>query len=457
MLKSNLENSKAKAFNMTEGSILKTILFFAIPIFIGNIFQQLYNVADTAVIGNLLGDNSLAAVGASAPIYSLIIAFASGLTNGFSVIIARFFGANDTENLNKAVSLTYVLTAAMSLALTVISMISIRPLLNVLNTPIEIIDETESYLRVILLFCVITMAYNMLAGMMRALGNSRAPLYFLMIASVINVVLDIIFVKYLPWGIAGAAYATVIAQLVSVICCYIYCTKKCKTLLFSKKNLVFEKWLISDLFATGLSMGLMYAIVCVGSVIMQSAINSLGADTITAHTAARKIDDIFMLPLGTISMAASTFASQNYGAGKMDRVKKGIINSFYIAFAWSGFSCLVAFAFNRPLIKMLTGTSNSYIIDTASKYIQINIPLFFILSILLILRSSLQGLGRKLVPICGSIIEFVLKVVAVGYAVPTLGYFGICILEPVIWCVCSVVVLVDFILFMKKTTKPVTL
>ena len=453
MSKSHLENSRIKSCNMTEGSILKTILFFAIPIFIGNIFQQLYNVADTAVIGNLLGDSSLAAVGASAPIYSLIIAFASGLTNGFSVIIARYFGANDTEYLNKAVSLTYILTATMSLVLTVLSIISIKPLLHILNTPVEIIDETESYLKVILLFCVITMTYNMLAGMMRALGNSRAPLYFLMIASIINVVLDIIFVKYLPWGIAGAAYATVIAQLISVICCYIYCIKKCKTLLFNPENLVFEKWLISDLFATGLSMGLMYAIVCV---IMQSAINSLGADTITAHTAARKIDDIFMLPLGTISMAASTFASQNFGAGKMDRVKKGIINSFYIAFAWSGFSCLVAFAFNRPLIKMLTGTTNSYIIDTASKYIQINIPLFFVLSILLILRSSLQGLGRKLVPICGSIIEFVLKVAAVGYAVPTLGYFGICILEPVIWCICSVVVLIDFLIFMKKATKPAT-
>ncbi len=456
MSANNTKTTTSNSFNMTEGNILKTILFFAIPIFIGNIFQQLYNVADTAVIGNILGDNSLAAVGASAPIYSLIIAFASGLTNGFSVIIARFFGANDTENLNKAVSLTYVLTAAMSVTLTIISMVLIKPLLNVLNTPIEIIDETASYLKVILLFCIITMTYNMLAGMMRALGNSRAPLYFLMIASIINVILDIIFVKFLPWGIKGAAYATVIAQLISVICCYIYCIKKCKTLLFQKQNLVFEKWLISDLFATGLSMGLMYAIVCVGSVIMQSAINSFGSDTITAHTAARKIDDIFMLPLGTISMAASTFASQNYGAGKMDRVKKGIINSFYIAFAWSGFSCLVAFVFNRPLIKMLTGTSNSYIIDTASKYIQINIPLFFVLSILLILRSSLQGLGRKLVPICGSIIEFALKVAAVVFAVPTLGYFGICILEPVIWCICSVVVLVDFVLFMKKTTKPVT-
>ncbi|MGN0166316.1 MAG: MATE family efflux transporter [Lachnospiraceae bacterium] len=445
---------KTKTYNnMTEGKILRKILLFALPIFVGNVFQQLYNVADTAVIGNVLGDEALASVGAAAPVYNLVVGFANGLTNGFAVVIARFFGANDEKRLNKSVSLTYVLTAIISVVLTLGSIIALKPLLHVLNTPKNIIGDTEKYLQIILIFSVITMAYNMLSGMMRAIGNSRTPLYFLIIACGINIILDIIFVKGLSLGIAGAAYATVIAQLISVILCIIYILSKCRMLMFKPKNLEFDTKLIGDLTATGMSMGLMLVIVSIGSVIMQSAINSLGSKTITAHTAARKIDDIFMLPLGTISMAASTFASQNFGAGKMDRVKKGITYSIYLAFAWSGVSCLFAFFAGSPLIRLLTGTKDAYVIKTAIKYIRINLPFFFVLSVLLVLRSSLQGLGRKLVPITGSIIEFALKIIAVGIAVPTMGYLGICILEPVIWCICAVVVLIDFFRFVRKANK----
>ena len=212
--------------NMTEGSILKNLIYFAIPVLIGNIFQQLYNVADTAIIGNILGDNALAAVGASAPVYGLLISFAGGLTNGFAVIIARYFGAGNEREMKKSVALVYILSAAIAFVLTVSSIAALHPLMKALKTPDDIIMGTESYMRIIIAFSALTIAYNMLAGMMRAIGNSKAPLYFLIVSTFVNIGLDFLFVKGFGMGISGAAYATVISQGVSVVLCLIYAVKK---------------------------------------------------------------------------------------------------------------------------------------------------------------------------------------------------------------------------------------
>ena len=445
--------SKTASLNMTEGSILRNLIWFAVPVLIGNIFQQLYNVADTAIIGNILGDTALAAVGAAAPVYGLMIGFAGGLTNGFAVVIARFFGAGDERGVKRSVALTYLLSAGIAFVLTVASLIALHPLMASLKTPPEIIGDTEKYMRVIMLFSAVTIAYNMFAGMMRALGNSKTPLYFLIVSTFVNIGLDFLFVGAFKMGVAGAAYATVISQGVSVALCIWYVVKKCRVLLFSRRELTLDKPLLSDLATTGMSMGLMYAIVSVGSVILQGAVNSFGTSTITAHTAARKIDDIFMLPLGTIALASSTFASQNFGAGKMDRVKKGIKYSIFIALGWSAFSVIVAVLFRRPMIRALTGTSDPAVIATASKYIVWNISFFFVLSFLLVLRSSLQGVGRKLVPVTGSAVEFALKIVAAAVFAPKLGYFGICISEPVIWIACAAIVIADYLLFTRRIER----
>ncbi|MDE6213328.1 MAG: MATE family efflux transporter [Lachnospiraceae bacterium] len=435
---------KQTSMNMTEGSIIKKMLGFAIPVLIGNIFQQMYNIVDTAVIGNVLGDNALASIGAAAPVYALMINFTEGMTNGFAVVVARFFGAGDKQTMKRAVSLTYILSAIMAVVLTLVSVSAINPLLVLLKTPENIISDTSGYMKIILAFLTVTVAYNMLAGMMRAIGNSRVPLYFLMVSTFANIGLDILFVKGFSMGIPGAAYATVIAQGVSAVLCLIYCFKKCPELIFGTKEFVFEKTLLLELINTGLAMGLMEAIVYIGSVIMQGAVNSFGTVTIAAHTAARKIHDVFTLPIGTIAMAASTFASQNYGAEKMDRVKKGLRYSIFISFAWSAFALIVMLLFRRLMIQGLTGTANAEVIDTASKYMCWNIPFLFILSILLVLRNGLQGVGRKIVPICGSIVELVMKIAAAAILAPMLGYLGICICEPLIWALSSVLVIWDY-------------
>ena len=440
---------KTKSVSLTEGDILKSIVIFAIPILIGNIFQQLYNVADTAIIGNVLGDQALAAVGATSALYSLVIGFANGITNGFSVVLARVFGEKDEEKLKQTSALIYFLTVIISIVLTLASVISLHSILVMLKTPENILPKTESYLRIILTFAIVTMLYNMFSGILRAIGDSKTPLYFLLLSSALNVGLDFLFVKGLSRGIRGAAEATVIAQIVSVSLCIVYIWKKCPVLKFSMRYLKWDKALVKELLLTGFSMGLMLVVVSIGSVALQSAVNSLGEQTIAAHTAARKIDEIFMMPLGTLSTAAATFASQNFGAGKYDRVYKGIKDAVLIAIGWSACAILIVFAIGKYMVKWLTGTSDTEIISNALMYMKINIVFFLVLSILLVLRSSLQGVGRKIVPVLGSGIELILKFGAVNIITNRLGYFGVCILEPIIWGICAVLVLGDFIVYQK--------
>lgn len=436
--------------DMTTGNPLKLIIIFSIPILIGNIFQQLYNVVDTAIIGNVLGDNALSSIGATTPIYNLVINFAYGLTNGFSVIIARFYGKKDMESLKKSVALTITLTLVMSIILTIVSILGIRPLLEFLNTPQDIIQEAQDYLSIILSFSIITMLYNMFAGMLRAIGNSKVPLYFLIVSTIVNIVLDITFVKYLSMGIKGAGYATVIAQSISVILCLLYIYNKNPLLKFNKSYLVYDKYLLNELSTTGLSMGLMLAIVDIGSVALQSAVNSFGSQTITAHATARKIDSIFMMPLSTLSMACATFSSQNFGANRIDRVKKGIISALIIAWIWCTIATLLSFLCCDSISYAITSTSNTTILKTIKQYVTINVPFFYVLSVLLILRSSLQGIGKKIVPLSASIIELISKFIAVGFVAPVFKYMGICFLEPVIWCVCALLIGIAFIIYMKK-------
>lgn len=444
---------KTKTVSLTEGNILKAIVIFAIPILIGNIFQQLYNVADTAIIGNVLGDQALAAVGATSALYSLVIGFSNGITNGFSVVLARVFGENNEEKLKQTSALIYFLTFIISVVLTLASVITLHSVLVMLKTPENILPSTEVYLRIIFTFAIVTMLYNMFSGILRAIGDSKTPLYFLLLSSALNVGLDFLFVKGLSRGIRGAAEATVIAQIVSVTLCIVYIWKKCPVLKFSGRYLKWDKELVQELLLTGFSMGLMLVVVSIGSVALQSAVNSLGEQTIAAHTAARKIDDIFMMPLGTLSTAAATFASQNFGAGKYDRIHKGIKAAVLIAIGWSACAILIVFAIGKYMVKWLTGTSDAEIISNALMYMKINIVFFLVLSVLLVLRSSLQGVGRKVVPVLGSGIELILKFGAVNIITNRLGYFGVCILEPIIWGICAIMVLVDFVVYQKTYKK----
>ena len=443
---------EGRTLSMTEGSVTKALVLFAIPIFIGNLFQNLYNVVDTAIIGNVLGDNSLAAMGTVAPLYNIVISFLIGIANGFAVILAQAFGARDMKSLRENMSLIYVLSVIIAGILTVICLFSLHPILVMLHTPEEIIGQAESYLRIIISFAVVTMFYNMFSASLRAIGDSKTPLYFLMISSVLNGILDFVFIKKMGFGVEGAAYATVISQIVSVILCFLYVWKNCKLLRFSGKDLKWEGSRIKELLAMGLSMSMM-TVVFIGSVALQSAVNSLGKTIITAHTAARKIHDVIALPIGTVSTSVATFVGQNMGKKDYNRIYDGLKKGIGIVFIWCSIAVFLAFVFGRQAILTLTGTDNAAVVDNAYLYLRINSVFYFSLSAFMTVRSTIQGMGRKLVPILSGMSELLLKFAAVPLIVGSLGYFGVCILEPITWTVGTIIVTVDFIMLKKKIEK----
>ena len=420
--------------NLLKGNILKSLIVFAIPLFISNLFEQLYNTVDIMIVGNYLGDTSLAAIGASTAVYDLLVGFALGIGNGLSIVVARSYGADDTKVLRKSVAGSIIIGIFITIIIMVISKVLLMPLLRMLNTPVNIIEESYSYISMITLFVGVMFAYNLCAGLLRAIGNSFMPLIFLIISSLLNIVLDILFITKFNMGIKGAAVATIIAQGISVILCVIYIYLKTKILIPDKRHFNVGKELYKELLGQGLSMGLMMAIVSSGTVILQTAINGLGYLTIAGHTAARKLNSFCMMPIVAMSQSVSTFVSQNKGANQGERIRKSIYYSNLLAISWGIVITVVLFFIAPLLVKILSGSSEAIVINNGARYLRINSPFYGVLGILLNLRYSLQGLGKKILPLISSIIEFVGKIIFVILVIPRMNYLGVILCEPIIWC-----------------------
>ena len=420
--------------NLLKGNILKSLIVFAIPLFISNLFQQLYNTVDIMIVGNYLGDTSLAAIGASTAVYDLLVGFALGIGNGLSIVVARSYGADDTKVLRKSVAGSIIIGIFITIIIMVISKVLLMPLLRMLNTPVNIIEESYSYISMITLFVGVMFAYNLCAGLLRAIGNSFMPLIFLIISSLLNIVLDILFITKFNMGIKGAAVATIIAQGISVILCVIYIYLKTKILIPDKRHFNVGKELYKELLGQGLSMGLMMAIVSSGTVILQTAINGLGYLTRAGHTAARKLNSFCMMPIVAMSQSVSTFVSQNKGANQGERIRKSIYYSNLLAISWGIVITVVLFFIAPLLVKILSGSSEAIVINNGARYLRINSPFYGVLGILLNLRYSLQGLGKKILPLISSIIEFVGKIIFVILVIPRMNYLGVILCEPIIWC-----------------------
>lgn len=445
-----------KMKELTSGNPAKVLLSFALPIFVGMLFQQFYGMIDTVIVGRQIGVDAIAAVGATTYISNLIIGFMSGLTNGFAIITAKHFGASDFERLRRAVGGTIVLGLVVSALFTVVSMIFLKDFLHLLNTPADIFDTSYSYISIILAFMTTAMLYNMAAGILRAVGDSLTPLLFLMFSSFLNIVLDLLFMAKLGMGVEGAAYATVISQTVSFILCCVYIVKKFPFILPGIKELKITAHEAMELLSMGLSMALMFSIVEMGSLVLQRAINRFGTDTIAAHTAARKLSSILMLPFSALASASATYCSQNLGAKKTERIGKGVKSAIFIGFLWSAAVVFVGFVLAEPIIGLITGTDDEYIIGTASMYMRVNTPFYPILAVLSITRSSLQGIGRKAVPISSSIVELIGKAVAAFVLTPALGYFGAMISEPIVWAFMTIILSVGYLTEIKKLNASVS-
>ena len=429
---------KKTAITLTDGPILQSIIAFAIPIIISNIFQQLYNTADIIIVGRFLGQDSLAAVGATAAIFELIVGFALGVGNGMGIIIARHYGARNHRLLKRAVASTIVIGAVLSLLIAVIGSIGMFPLLRFLGTPESIIDQSYAYISIVVLGIAVTFAYNLCAGLLRAVGDSQAALYFLILAAIVNVILDIFCITQLHMGVAGAAVATIIAQGISAILCFVYIKKRVSFLVPSRKDFVRGDELYLDLLSQGLAMGLMSSIVSLGSVMLQSSINALGPVIISAQTSARRIFSFSTLPFAAIAAAMTTFTSQNLGAEKPHRIAKGFRQASLVAIGWALFAFVFLFFVSPWLNQLISGSSEPALLDNAALYNRIGSAFYIPLALLLILRNSLQGLGQKSAPLLSSFIELAGKVLFVIFIIPHTGYLGVILCEPILWVLMAI-------------------
>lgn len=429
--------------DLTKGKILPLLLGFAVPIAVGNIFQLFYSLVDTRIVGSFLGEEALAAVGATSSLNNMIIGFLLGMTNGFAIIVARYFGAKDHDNLKRAVAATFILGIGMAFIFTIVSVSLLRFILVGLQTPKNLLDLSVEYFRIILFGMTGAMLYNVCAGLFRAIGDSLTPLLFLIASTFVNIGLDLLFVCVFHLGVAGAAWATILSQYGSFACCFIYMRKRYDILLFGKKDCHLKRDMVKEMLSIGFSMGFMNSLINIGSVALQGAINSLqDTNYIVAHTAARKITEVFMLPFSVFGTTMATFCGQNLGAGKNDRIKKGLWRVIWITWAWCAGMIILAYTVAPVLVHLITDTTQVKVIATASLYLRMNTILYFIPAVICILRNAMQGIGDSITPVISSSLELLCKVLVAVFLTPYLGYWAIIWSEPISWVIMVIPLLI---------------
>ena len=419
--------------DLMHGPIFKSLVLFMLPILVSSLFQQLYNTVDTMIVGNVLGDTALAAIGSCGAIYELLVGFGLGIGNGLAIVAARAYGAQDEDLLKKTVAGSLVIGLIASLVITAAGFFGLRPLLELLDTPAEILEDAYGYIIVIDLGVLVMFAYNLCAGLLRAIGNSVMPLVFLLISSALNVVLDLWFIAELGMGVKGAAVATVLAQGVSVVLCVLYVAARVRILLPERRHFAVSGKLYWDLFSQSISMGLMSSIVSAGSVVLQYGINGLGTLTIAGHTAARKLFAFTDMPLISMANAGSTFVSQNRGANQPDRVRRGM-RQMYLYSVVVMVAAVVLMHFGAQwMVQLISGSTEPIVLENGARYLIWNAPFYAVLGVLLCTRYALQSLGQKILPLFSSVIELVGKVIFVLVFIPKFQYNAVILCEPIIW------------------------
>ena len=422
--------------DMTKGSPVRLLLRFTLPLFFGNLLQQLYNLADTSIAGHLLGDSALSQIGATAALYSLITNGAFGLNNGLALTVSRNFGAGDKQKIKQSVCWMVILSGVSACIMTVGFLLCRRPLLLLLQVPEELWEGAFGYLTIILAGIPFTMTYNLEASLLQAVGNSITPLKFLLFSSGLNVVLDFLFMKPLAMGVRGAASATILAQGISALFGIVYIVHHYPQLRFGKKECKVTGKFVLEMYWTGLSMALMSTVYNIGSVVLQSSINALGNIYIAAQVGGRRLAELFYIPGIALGTSVATYSSQNYGAGQAERIRKGIWTAIFLYGVWWVIAMLFVFLFAPDAVQFITGSQNREVISNGVLYLKISIPMIPPMAVLVILRNALQGMGHSVSPLLCSALELAGKVVFAFFLVPVMGYKAVCICEPVTWVIC---------------------
>ena len=420
--------------DLTKGKPSVLILTFALPIFLANLLQLTYSIVDTRIVGTFLGENMLAAVGATTTLSNLIIGFLLGLSNGFAIVTAQKFGAKDIRAVKKSFATAIILGVSTALVLTVAGLVFLHPILKFLNIPDELFKESASYISVIIAGLLATFLYDICAAVLRAIGDTITPLIILAISVALNVAGDIFFVVIVKAGVRGAAVATVLAQLIAFIVCAFYMVKKYDILRLSRTDFKgMESAMVKNMLGGGLSMGCMSSLVNIGSLTLQTAINKLGQDIIVAHTAARKISEIFMVMFTVFGQTMATYCGQNIGAGKVDRVKKGIRLSILYTCIWCTLVVIASYTIGGWLVYLVTGSSNDAVIVNATNYLKFDTIFYYVTAVICIVRNAMQGLGEHITPLISSSLEMIGKIIIAATLVPVMGYTGVIIAEPLVW------------------------
>ncbi|MDO5345047.1 MAG: MATE family efflux transporter [Lachnospiraceae bacterium] len=436
--------------SLTEGNSLKQIIGFAFPLLLGNLFQQMYNLADSIIVGKALGINALASVGASSSLNFLILGFCMGLCGGFAIPVAQSFGARDYSAMRRYVMNAAVLSAGIAVVIAAVTAVFCRQILILIRTPENILDGAYLYLVIIFIGIPFTVLYNMAAGILRALGDSKSPFLFLAVSTVLNIAGDLLTILVLGMGVEGAALATITAQAVSGICCVIYMKKKFSILKMGKEECHPSGRKMKTLLGMGVPMGLQFSITAIGSVMMQSAVNSLGSDIVAAFTAGLKVKQFAMAPFDALSNTSATFCGQNLGARKLDRIRKGIGQMILIGFLYSLLASFCMIFLGSHMVRIFVDSTETDVIRYAHQYLRCMGYFFSLLAVLNVVRSAVQGLGHSGSAMLAGLLEMVARTGMSLFVIPVYGFTAACFTDQTAWVAASTYIVIDFLLIMRR-------
>ncbi len=423
-----------QAKDLTRGDPLRQVLLFTIPLLIGNVFQQFYNMADMIIVGRTINTHALAAIGATGAIAFMVVGFSFGLTSGFTVVTAQCYGAGDEDGVRRSIATSIILAVAVTAVVTAASMLSAYPLFRLMQTPADIIDDAYAYIIVIYGGIIVTVFFNLFSGFLRALGDSITPLVFLVLACIVNIVLDYVFIVYFHMGVAGAGWATVAAQAFSVVLCAVYSLKRFPIVRLRRQDWRWDGAFARRHFSIGLSMGLQMAVISIGSLVLQFGVNRLGTDTVKAFSAAVKIDQLATQPLFSLGVAVATFTAQNYGARRFSRIGECARKCTVVTVLMSFAGCLLMFLIGRWLLALFgIGSNEPDVVREAMQYLRITSLTYFLLGILFVFRNVLQGMGKNTMPMASAAAEVVVRIGTTLSIGSWWGFLGICLVNPLTW------------------------
>ena len=441
------------AKDMTSGKPIKLIWNFTIPLLIGNLFQQLYNMADTFIVGRTIGVHALASVGSTGSIIFLILGFANGLTAGLAIPLAQRYGAKNYSGVNRSFYVSILISAVVAILLTILSMIFCRQILEIMQTPVEIIDGAYDYLMVIFAGIFSSMAFNLLSNIFRSIGDAKTPLYFLVIACIMNIILDVVFIAGFGMGVEGAGYATVLSQIFSALACILYIWKKIPILRLNSKDFVAESSDVKEHVRISFPMAFQSSIIAIGAIIIQITLNQLGATAVAAYTAAQKIDQVAILPMMSFGVTMATFVAQNYGAKKYDRIWRGVRDCIKLSLTFAISVGIILNVFSPIFIRAFVGVGHEEVVELGAIYFITNGTMYSLLSLLFIYRYTLQGVGKTFTPTVAGIMELCMRAFAAVVLSNLYGYTGATMANPLAWLGSLIPLMIAYYLFKNKFPK----